>query len=338
MEFDLGHMPPTPGDRGFFLSEARPSAASSTPDYLTEFSKIRDAVEHRLSELAPASGSSAPRLRRSIRYSLLNGGKRVRPLATMLTAQALAGDRSSALDVACAIEMVHCASLIIDDLPCMDNAEQRRGKRANHLEHGEDIAILGAITLISEAFGAISRSPTLDAEVKLDLVRALSDAIGFEGLCAGQERDLRDISDASDALALQHLQQQKTGALFILCFEAGARIAGMTREQAEPLRLFGHHAGLAFQILDDLLDTFGDAESTGKDHAQDQGKQTYAAIMSPAEAEDKAQAEITAALSSLVPVGVDPRPFQAFLELLVQAYDQQISSRQFARVGSQLQV
>jgi geranylgeranyl diphosphate synthase, type II len=312
------------------LSEARPSAASSTPDYSDGFSKIRDEVEQRLSELIPAGGTSAPRLRRSIRYSLLSGGKRVRPLATMLTARALNGDQKTALDIACAIEMVHCASLIIDDLPCMDDAEQRRGQRSNHLEHGEDIAILGAITLISEAFGIISRCRQLPPEVRAELVTALSDAIGFEGLCAGQERDLRDISDASDASALQHVQQQKTGALFILCFEAGARIAGLSREQAEPMRQFGHHAGLAFQILDDLLDTLGDTESTGKDHAQDKGKQTYAAIMSPAEAEQKAQAEIAAALQSLVPMGVDPRPFNAFLELLVRSYDQQITNRQIA--------
>lgn len=319
------------------MSEARPSAASSTPDYLAEFSAIRADVERRLSELAPASGNSAPRLRRSIRYSLLDGGKRVRPLATLLTTTSLGGSRRDALDIACAIEMVHCASLIIDDLPCMDDAEQRRGKRANHLEHGEDIAILGAITLISEAFGAITRCAGIDPVIRVDLVTALADAIGFDGLCAGQERDLRDISETSDAQTLQHLQQQKTGALFVLCFQAGARIAGLSEVEAEPLRQFGHHAGLAFQILDDLLDTLGDATSTGKDHAQDQGKQTYAAIMTPAQAEIAAHAEIAAALQSLVPAGVDPRPFNAFLELLVQAYDQQLSSKRVAAMGSHRQ-
>jgi geranylgeranyl diphosphate synthase type II len=310
------------------LSEAQPSVASSAPDHLATFSRYRDAIDHRLSELAPVTGASAPRLRRSVRYSLLNGGKRVRPLATLLTVEALGGNHEDALNAACAIEMVHCASLIIDDLPCMDDATQRRGQRANHLVHGEDIAILGAITLISEAFGAITRADSLDAQVQASLISSLSDAIGFDGLCAGQERDLRDISDASDTLALEQLQQQKTGALFVLCFEAGARIAGLSEAEIAPLRLFGHHAGQAFQILDDLLDTLGNAESTGKDHAQDKGKQTYAAIMSVADAEQRAHQEIAAALQSLVHTSADPRPFSAFLELLLQAYDQQISVEQ----------
>jgi geranylgeranyl diphosphate synthase type II len=313
------------------LSEAQPSAASSAPDHLATFSKYRDAIDRRLSELAPATGASAPRLRRSVRYSLLNGGKRVRPLATLLTLEALGGDYQEALNAACAIEMVHCASLIIDDLPCMDDATQRRGQRANHLVHGEDIAILGAITLISEAFGAITRSEALDAPVQAALISALSDAIGFEGLCAGQERDLRDISDAGDVKALEQLQQQKTGALFVLCFEAGARIAGLSESDIAPLRQFGHHAGQAFQILDDLLDTLGNTASTGKDHAQDQGKQTYAAIMSVEDAEQRAHLEIASALASLAPTGADPRPFSAFLELLLQAYDQQINVEQLTR-------
>lgn len=313
------------------MSEARPSAASSTPDYLDIFAKYRNDVEHRLSDLAPASGNSAPRLRSSVRYSLLDGGKRMRPLATMLTAEALGGSSAAALNVACAIEMVHCASLIIDDLPCMDDAERRRGKRANHLVHGEDIAILGAITLISEAFGVIGRTTSLEPVAKAALIASLADAIGFDGLCAGQERDLRDISASSDLEALQQLQQQKTGALFVLCFEAGARIAGLSEADIEPLRRFGHHAGQAFQILDDLLDRFGSEASTGKDHAQDQGKQTYAAIMSIDEAERRAHAEIDAAMQALDATGTDPRAFGAFLDVLSHAYDQQLNGLNISR-------
>jgi geranylgeranyl diphosphate synthase type II len=315
------------------LSEARPSSASNAPDHLAIFSKYRDAIDQRLSELTPATGSSAPRLRRSVRYSLLNGGKRVRPLATLMTTEALGGNPGTAMDTACAIEMVHCASLIIDDLPCMDDAAQRRGQRANHLVHGEDIAILGAITLISEAFGAIARSPDVPAAISARLIRALSDAIGFEGLCAGQERDLRDISSSTDIDALEQLQQQKTGALFVLSFEAGGWLAGRDEADVAPLQAFGKHAGSAFQILDDLLDSLGDAASTGKDHAQDTGKQTYAAVLSVEEAENRARSEIASALNSLAPLRADPRPFSAFLELLVQAYDQQISgARQVADV------
>ena len=307
------------------MSEARPSSASSASDHLATFSSYRDAIDQRLSELTPATGSSAPRLRRSVRYSLLNGGKRVRPLATLISTEALGGDIRTALDTACAIEMVHCASLMIDDLPCMDDAAQRRGQRANHLVHGEDIAILGAITLISEAFGAIARTPDLLASVANRLTRALSDAIGFEGLCAGQERDLRDISTSTDVETLEALQQQKTGALFVLSFEAGGWLAGLSETDTQPLQAFGRHAGAAFQILDDLLDNLGTSTATGKDHAQDAGKQTFAAVLSVEEAEALAQQQIATALAALTPLSIDPGPFSAFLELLVSAYDQQIS-------------
>ena len=316
------------------MSEAQPSAASGTSDYEAEFARIRVAVEHRLTEIAPGTGGSAARLRRSVRYSLLDGGKRLRPLAALLTAQALGGDADRALNVACAIEMVHTASLIIDDLPCMDNAQQRRGKQTNHLVHGEDIAILGAIALISEAFGAISRSPGLAPEVKAQLITGLSDAIGFEGLCAGQERDLRDISEGTDIESLEQLQQQKTGALFVLCFEAGARVAGLDDEGVKPLQAFGRHAGCAFQILDDLLDTLGNLHSTGKDHANDNGKHTYTAIMSVDEAEVRAHDELAAAIAALEPTGVDIQPFAAFLDLVLQTYHQQISGKDISHASA----
>jgi len=294
-------------------------------DYLAGFAALRDIVDQRLDELTPAPGGCAPRLRRAARYSLLDGGKRLRPVATLLTTEALGGGVEQALDVACAIEMVHTASLIIDDLPCMDDAETRRGKRANHRVHGEDIAILSAISLISEAFGIISRASDVSAIVRSELVGSLAAAIGFDGLCAGQERDLRDTGAAGDAEALEQLQEQKTGALFELCFEAGGRVAGLSVPGAEPLRLFGRHAGLAFQILDDLLDLHGDTASTGKDHAQDVGKHTFAAIMTPAEAESRARAELARALEALSPLGVDLSPFRAFLDLVVDAYDRQLN-------------
>jgi geranylgeranyl diphosphate synthase type II len=313
------------------LSEAKPE--SETPDYPERFAGIRSQIERRLSEIAPAVAGSAPRLKRSIRYSLLDGGKRLRPLITVLTTEALGGRAVDAIDTACAIEMVHTASLMIDDLPCMDDASQRRGKPANHVAHGEDIAILGAISLISDAFGLIGRDRRLPAEVKVDAIRSLSDAIGVDGLCAGQERDLRDISDHSDAETLAQLQYQKTGALFVACLEAGARIAGFAHDALHPLRAFGVHMGLAFQILDDLLDAVGTSASTGKDHGLDNGKQTYAAIMSFSEAEARAGQELSDALAGLEPAGINPEPFAAFLNLVLQAYQGQVDSGQVRHAG-----
>jgi geranylgeranyl diphosphate synthase type II len=312
------------------LSEAKPG----TPDYPEQFRGIRSQIDRRLGEIAPELSGSAPRLKASIRYSLLDGGKRLRPLITVLTAEALGGQAAHALDAACAIEMVHTASLMIDDLPCMDDATQRRGKPANHITHGEDIAILGSITLISDAFGLISADPNLPADVKVDLIQSLSGAIGTEGLCAGQERDLREINDHADAEALAQLQYQKTGALFVLCLEAGARIAGLEREALAPLRAFGTHAGLAFQILDDLLDAVGQSSVTGKDQGADLGKQTYAAIMSLDEAEARADQELSDALAALEPAGINREPFAAFLNLVLQAYQGQVDPGQARRAGA----
>ena len=312
------------------MSEAKPD----TPNYPEQFAGIRSRIEGRLAEIAPAVTGSAPRLKQSIRYSLLDGGKRLRPLITVLTAEALGGKAANALDASCAIEMVHTASLMIDDLPSMDNASQRRGKPANHIVHGEDIAILGGISLISDAFGLIGRDPHLPADVKVDLVDALSTAIGTEGLCAGQERDLREINDRADAEALAQLQYQKTGALFVLCVEAGARIAGLDRDALAPLRAFGTHAGLAFQILDDLLDAVGTSGATGKDAGADLGKQTYAAIMSLDEAEAKADQELTDALAALEPAGINQEPFAAFLYLVLQAYQGQVDPGHVRQAGA----
>ena len=314
------------------MSEAKPDMRA--PDYPEQFEGIRSQIERRLSEISPTAAGTAPRLKQSIRYSLLNGGKRLRPLITVLTAEALGGRAANAIDVACAIEMVHTASLMIDDLPCMDNAHQRRGKSANHIAHGEDITILAAISMISDAFGLISRSPMLSTEMKADLVSSLSNAIGVEGLCAGQERDLREINQNSDVESLSQLQYQKTGALFVVCLEAGARIAGLNQEGLSPLRAFGTHAGLAFQILDDLLDAVGQPSATGKDQGADEGKQTYAAIMSLDEAEARADREISDALAALEPAGINREPFAAFLNLVLQAYQGQVDPEQISPAGA----
>jgi geranylgeranyl diphosphate synthase type II len=254
----------------------------------------------------------------------------------VLTAEALGGRAADAIDAACAIEMVHTASLMIDDLPCMDDASQRRGKPANHIAHGEDIAILGAISLISDAFGLIARDPRLPPDVKTDLVDSLSVAIGVDGLCAGQELDLRDISEHSDAASLAQLQYQKTGALFVACLEAGARIAGLGAEALEPLRTFGAHAGLAFQILDDLLDAVGQSAVTGKDHRADTGKQTYAAIMSLDEAQARADRELSSALAALEPTGIDQAPFAAFLNQVLSAYRAQVDPGQARQAAARI--
>jgi geranylgeranyl diphosphate synthase type II len=313
------------------LSEATPFAEAE--DYPSRFGQIRDQIEHRLGEIAPSISGSAPRLRGAMRYSLLDGGKRMRPLATVVTTDVLGGPIDAAIDVGCAIEMVHTASLIIDDLPCMDDASERRGKPANHIVHGEDISILGAIALIGDAFGLIAAQPNIETNHRMRLVRAMSESIGVEGLCAGQERDLRDLGHDANPAELAQIQAQKTGALFTLCLEAGARIAGLGDDALPPLTAFGQHAGAGFQVLDDLLDVEGKAHLTGKGTHSDLGKLTYASVMTPTEAEAYARQELRFALDALEPSGLDSSPFEAYLDLVLQTYDAQIGSGRTMSVG-----
>ncbi|XOV86751.1 MAG: polyprenyl synthetase family protein [Pseudomonadota bacterium] len=297
--------------------------SESSEDYRQQFSAICSLVDQRLAEVAPAiQPGQAKRVRESVRYSLLDGGKRLRPLVTVLTAEALGADPTLAIDVACAIEMVHTASLIIDDLPCMDDAASRRGKPANHRAHGEDIAILGAISLVSEAFGLIARS-NLPERVRLELTQAFSVAIGVDGLCTGQERDLRDTEAGGESL--DQLQYQKTGSLFALCLESGARVAGLTGDDIEPLRQFGEHAGLGFQIFDDLLDVLSSEQATGKDHAQDRDKPTAASTLGTEGARRRADEELKAAIAALDTARLDTRPFSAFLDFVLMAFDHQVN-------------
>jgi len=305
------------------LSEVEQEVRDIGTDYGREFTAILGLIDTRLELLFPPPQSGAQRLHQSIRYSLLDGGKRLRPLVTMLTTRALGGDTDCALDPACAVEMVHTASLMLDDLPCMDDASQRRGKSANHIAYGQDIAILGSVSLISEAFGVIARS-NLTAPLKAGIVELLSDSIGVHGLAAGQEHDLRDIALNPGQDALEQMQQQKTGALYKACMEIGARIAGLNDDDLRPFTEFGKNVGLAFQIFDDLLDAAGDPHRTGKDHLQDLGKPTFASIMDTEQAEAQALELFDSAISGLRPLGKVCDPFVAFLELILDAYHDQV--------------
>lgn len=306
--------------RGFTkLSEARLGLEQAAPDRDAQFDAIRRSVEARLRELVPSAADGGERIEGAIRYSLLDSGKRLRPLLTILTASAFDADAELALDPACAIEMVHTASLVLDDLPCMDDAGQRRGKPATHIAHGEDIAILAAVSLISEAFGVIARAPGIGPDVRMAIAGRLADAIGVRGLSAGQERDLHETPAGISRAALEKRHHQKTGALFVACLDAGARIAGAGEATLSAMSAFGERVGIGFQILDDLLDLAASG-STGKDTHRDEGKATFASVMTVQEAEREAMACLNRALADLAEQIGDASPFSAFVDLVVRAY------------------
>jgi geranylgeranyl diphosphate synthase type II len=264
----------------------------------------RRLIDQRLGELIPAETVEPKLLHEAMRYSLLSGGKRIRPVLTIQVATDLGATAEDALDPACAVEMIHAASLILDDLPCMDDASLRRGQPANHLAFGEDTAILAATALLNRAFGVIAECEHLPAQTRLDLTRLLSESVGSNGIIAGQFCDLRiRQGQGDDVSGLAEMYGQKTGALFVAALEAGARVAGVDASWVQAVREYGINLGLAFQLLDDLLDTFGTTEEIGKDIGQDDDKQTLASRLGADGTRREVHRYVESAATALEPLG-----------------------------------
>jgi geranylgeranyl diphosphate synthase type II len=287
------------------------------PDLHDEFVRLRRRVNERLDELVPPEEAPPEQLHKAIRYSLVAPGKRIRPLMTILTATRLGAEAESSLDMGCAIEMVHTASLIVDDMPFMDDATTRRGQPANHKVFGEDIAALASLELLSRAFGVVARARGLGDRQRLELIRLLSDTIGSEGVIAGQLKDLRSAGRPPDAEELKAMYTQKTGTLFVAASEAGARIARVPLAWIDPIREFAMNMGLLFQIVDDLLDRYGTLESIGKDVGQDDGKTTLVSVLGPDEARAEVCHRLEAAERALDPLGPAGRPLDQMVRSLM---------------------
>jgi geranylgeranyl diphosphate synthase type II len=244
-----------------------------------ETDQILQLVEDRLVTLVAGKPGMPAMLQAALEHSLLAPCKRLRPVLAILASRQFGGDDAPTLDFACAIEMVHTASLILDDLPSMDNALVRRQRPALHLEFGEDVAILSGIALLSEAFGVIARTPALDTGLRLGLVDQLSQAVGFGGLVTGQLHDLRDSKASRTLDGVTSLNHQKTGVLFAAAIEGGAAIAGADRGELAAMRSFARSFGLAFQLWDDLLDATSNKAAIGKDAGQDAGKENFLSLV-----------------------------------------------------------
>jgi geranylgeranyl diphosphate synthase type II len=269
---------------------------------------VEAALDHHLPAAGTASGSAdfvpatrrAPaRVSESMRYSLFAGGKRLRPILALAAAEAVAEHLGLpetdadelAMPVACALEMIHTYSLVHDDLPAMDNDTMRRGRPTAHVVFGEGIAILAGDALLTEAFALLSRSPSTrvstDADElnrrKLQTIAIVADAAGAAGMVGGQAIDLEAaVAGAAqfDARALREMHMRKTGALIVASALAGAIMAGASESLAEAVGQYGVEVGLAFQIVDDILDVEGASADLGKTAGKDAaaGKPTYPAL------------------------------------------------------------
>lgn len=250
-----------------------------TPANLDAWAPVaRGLIEDRLTELLPSARTGPKLLGSAVRDACLGRGKRVRPLLALLSAQQFGGDWPLALDFGCAVEMVHSASLILDDLPCMDDAALRRGRPTLHRTYGEATAVLGAVALLNEAYAVVAADDGLSAEARLALQQLLTQAIGFQGLTAGQTRDLHDAEATRTEANLTTLNHEKTGVLFVAVVEGGAVLAGASEAERASARRFAGKLGMAFQLLDDLHDATASIQVLGKDAGKDAGRTTFASL------------------------------------------------------------
>ncbi|HYF58739.1 MAG TPA: polyprenyl synthetase family protein [Burkholderiaceae bacterium] len=256
---------------------------------------LRAAIERRLDELVPDDPGPQGVLRQAMRWSLLAPGKRLRPLLAMAAARELGADPADALDAGCALEMLHAASLVLDDLPCMDDAQLRRGRPTLHVAYGEDVAILASIALLSRAFQVVATQRSLPASVRGAVSAALAEAIGADGLAAGQIEDLRGAPARASAADAQRCNLRKTGALFLAAVEVGGAVARAPAARRERLGEFALHLGCAFQIRDDLLDATARPEQVGKDTGRDGERRTIVGLLGVERAAREMRAHLAAA-------------------------------------------
>ncbi|HOW66541.1 MAG TPA: polyprenyl synthetase family protein [Candidatus Paceibacterota bacterium] len=263
-------------------SQARGNRGSETPCDLEDFlRRSTQAVNQALNRFLPKESAKPATLHRAMRYSLFAGGKRLRPALCLAAAQACGGNWADAMPLACAVECIHTYSLIHDDLPAMDDDDFRRGKPTNHKVFGEGIAILAGDALLTQAFEIAAQSHGWPRYSHRDIVREISVAAGSRQLVAGQVADLEGEGRKTTAKELKYIHERKTSALLSCSVRLGGMSANCTPSQLQALTRFGYYVGLAFQVIDDILDVTQTSEKLGKTAGKDvqARKATYPAIV-----------------------------------------------------------
>lgn len=257
----------------------------------------------------------------AMRYSLLAGGKRLRPILCLASCELVGGTVEMAMPTACALEMIHTMSLIHDDLPAMDNDDYRRGKPTNHKVYGEDIAILAGDGLLAYAFEFIAtQTQNVPAERVLQVIARLGRAVGAAGLVGGQVVDLESEGKPDISLdTLNFIHTHKTGALLETCVVSGAILAGASPADVQRLSRYAKNIGLAFQIVDDILDITATQEELGKTAGKDlqAQKATFPRLWGLEESKVQAQQLIDSAKAELAPFGDNAKPLQAIADFII---------------------
>ena len=258
---------------------------------------IDDALDHHL----PRDSELAPDLIAAMRYSTLGSGKRIRPLLTCATTLGVGGHLEDALAPACALEYIHAYSLIHDDLPAMDDDDLRHGLPSCHVRFGQATAILAGDALQSLAFATLADAPAVNGEVKVKALRLLSNNSGWKGMVGGQARDMSAEGTKLSLTELQALHSAKTGALITASVQMGALVGDASSEQYVLLTEFANRIGLAFQVVDDVLDVTQSTEHLGKPAGSDTkaDKNTYPALMGLTQAQEYAEELLAEAMPLL---------------------------------------
>ena len=286
----------------------------------------REAVEAALEKVLPPEGEWPATIHRACRYSLMAGGKRIRPVLVLAAGEAVGGVREELMPLACAVEMIHTYSLIHDDLPAMDNDDLRRGKPTSHKVFGEAIAILAGDALLTRAFHLLAEVPHGwdEARVRRRLAASavLGEACGTRGLIGGQVMDLESEGKATSAEDLECLHRAKTGALLSACVRGGAILGGAPPDELAALSRYASAIGLAFQVVDDVLDATEESASLGKTAGKDAAahKATYVSVHGLERARAMAAELRQQSLDAIAPLGGRGALLGAIARLIVDRH------------------
>ncbi|MBM4276590.1 MAG: polyprenyl synthetase family protein [Deltaproteobacteria bacterium] len=290
-----------------YLQEKKEVVDKALESYLPKQSEKKDNEEFPVS------------LRQAMRHSLFSGGKRIRPILSIAAYEAVGGKGDKILPFACALEMIHTYSLIHDDLPAIDNDDYRRGNPTCHKVFGEAMGILAGDGLLTEAFRLMTKQSMNDPRVVLDVVNDIARASGISGMVGGQVADIESEGKGVDFPTVEYIHTHKTGALILASVRSGVKLGGGNDETLKAFTGYGEKIGLAFQIVDDILNVEGKAELLGKSTGSDlfKKKATYPSLLGIEESRKRAGELMKSAIDALQPFGSEVEPLKEIARFIV---------------------
>jgi geranylgeranyl diphosphate synthase type II len=284
----------------------------------------KERVDSALERYLPKKEELTSNLYKAMQHSLFAGGKRIRPILSIASFEAVGGKGERILPFACALEMIHTYSLIHDDLPAIDNDDYRRGKPTCHKVFGEAIAILAGDGLLTEAFRLMTNQPAKDHSsgdevLVLDLINEVAQAAGVLGMVGGQVVDIESEGKAVDLPTVQYIHTHKTGAMILASVRVGAKLGGAKETLLKALTRYGESLGLAFQVADDILNVEGEAALMGKKTGSDlvKGKATYPSVLGVEESKIRSKELVEMAVDALKPLGPEADPLREIARFII---------------------